>query len=143
MDILESILAFYVLPLLISIVMQYLEKDVRTFGDFIKPFWLMVTPVVNLACLITIFIMVVCDRLKLEIYWKKLMSIKIKSLIIVSSSFLFFSCGNAEQRIREHSYTNKWFTVDSLRFQVYKTKSGREYIIILNERETKFIRKYI
>ena len=66
-----------------------------------------------------------------------------KYILILISSFLFFSCGNAEKRIKEHSYTNKWHTIDSLRFQVYKTKSGREYIIILNERETKFIRKYI
>ena len=66
-----------------------------------------------------------------------------RNILILSSIFLLLSCANAEQRIKEHSYTNKWFTVDSLRFQVYKTKSGREYIIILNERETKFIRKYI
>ncbi len=70
-----------------------------------------------------------------------------RNLIIIFSflacSALLFSCGNVEKRIKEHSYTEKWFTIDSLRFQVYKTKSDREYIIILNERETKFVRKYI
>ena len=66
-----------------------------------------------------------------------------KYILILVSFFLLFSCGNAEQRIKEHSYTEKFYYVDSLRFQVYRTKSGREYIIILNERETKFIRKYI
>ena len=66
-----------------------------------------------------------------------------KYILILISSFLFFSCANAEKRIKEHSYTNQWYYIDSLRFQVYKTKSGKEYIIILNERETKFIRKYI
>ena len=66
-----------------------------------------------------------------------------KYILILISYFLFFSCANAEQRIKEHSYTNQWYTIDSLRFQVYQTKSGRKYIIILNERETKFIRKYI
>jgi hypothetical protein len=66
-----------------------------------------------------------------------------KVFLLLISSFLLFSCGNAEQRIKEHSYTNQWYFIDSLRFQVYKTKSGREYIIILNERETKFVRKYI
>ena len=66
-----------------------------------------------------------------------------RNLIIIFSSFLLLSCANVEQRIKEHSYTNRWYNIDSLRFQVYKTKSGREYIIILNERETKFIRKYI
>ena len=66
-----------------------------------------------------------------------------RNLIIIFCSFLLLSCGNVEKRIKEHSYTNKWHTIDSLRFQVYQTKSGREYIIMLNERETKFIRKYI
>ena len=66
-----------------------------------------------------------------------------KYILILIGSFLLLSCANAEQRIKEHSYTDKFYYVDSLRFQVYRTKSGREYIIILNERETKFIRKYI
>lgn len=66
-----------------------------------------------------------------------------KVILILISFFLLLSCGNVENRIKEHSYTNQWHHIDSLRFQVYKTKSGREYIIILNERETKFIRKYI
>ena len=66
-----------------------------------------------------------------------------KYILILICSFLLFSCANVEQRIKEHSYTNRWYNIDSLRFQVYQTKSGREYIIILNERETKFIRKYI
>lgn len=56
---------------------------------------------------------------------------------------LLISCGNVDKRIKEHSYTDKWYYIDTMRFQVYKTKSGREYIIILNERETRFKRKYI
>ena len=66
-----------------------------------------------------------------------------KYILILISSYLFLSCANAEKRIKEHSYTDKFYYIDSLRFQVYRTKSGKEYIIILNERETKFIRKYI
>lgn len=66
-----------------------------------------------------------------------------RNILILSSIFLLLSCANAEKRIKEHSYTTEWYSIDSLRFQVYKTKSGRKYIIILNERETKFIRKYI
>ena len=66
-----------------------------------------------------------------------------KYILILISSFLLLSCTNAEKRIKEHSYTNQWHYIDSLRFQVYQTKSGKEYIIILNEMETKFIRKYI
>ena len=53
------------------------------------------------------------------------------------------SCKTVEERIKDYSYTDKWYYIDTMRFQVYKTKSGREYIIVLNERETKFIRQYI
>lgn len=63
------------------------------------------------------------------------------SLLILS--LFIISCSSVEQRIKEYSYTDKWYYIDTMRFQVYKTKSGREYIIMLNERETKFKRKYI
>lgn len=53
------------------------------------------------------------------------------------------SCKTVEERIKDYSYTDKWYYIDTMRFQVYKTKSGREYIIVLNERETKFVRQYI
>lgn len=53
------------------------------------------------------------------------------------------SCKTVEERIKDYSYTDKWHYIDTMRFQVYKTKSGREYIIVLNERETKFVRQYI
>lgn len=62
-------------------------------------------------------------------------------LIILLLSFV--SCSTVEERIKEHSYTDKWYYIDNMRFQVYKTKSGREYIIVLNERQTKFVRQYI
>ena len=62
-------------------------------------------------------------------------------LIILLLSFV--SCSTVEERIKEHSYTDKWYYIDNMRFQVYKTKSGKEYIIVLNERQTKFVRQYI
>ncbi len=62
-------------------------------------------------------------------------------LIILLLSFV--SCTTVEERIKEHSYTDKWYYIDNMRFQVYKTKSGKEYIIVLNEKHTKFIRQYI
>ena len=55
----------------------------------------------------------------------------------------FVSCATVEERIKDHSYTDKWYYIDNMRYQVYKTKFGREYIIVLNEKETKLIRKYI
>lgn len=55
---------------------------------------------------------------------------------------LTFSC-SVEQRIKEHSYTDEWYYIDTMRFQVYKTRSGSKYIIVLNEKQTKYKRQYI
>jgi hypothetical protein len=52
------------------------------------------------------------------------------------------SC-SVEQRIKEHSYTNEWYYVNTTKFQVYKTYINRKYIIVLNEKQTKYKRKYI
>ena len=57
--------------------------------------------------------------------------------------FLFTSC-NAEQRIYKHSYTDSWYYSDKgERYQVYQTTRGTKYILVLNKKQTKFIRKYI
>ena len=57
--------------------------------------------------------------------------------------FLFTSC-NAEQRIYKHSYTDYWYYSDKVeRYQVYQTARGTKYILVLNKKQTKFIRKYI
>ncbi len=65
---------------------------------------------------------------------------KIIFLLLLSS--VAFSC-SVDSRITSSSYTTEWYYIDTLRFQVYKTKSGRKYIIMLNDSETRFIRKYI
>jgi hypothetical protein len=52
------------------------------------------------------------------------------------------SC-SVEQRIKEHSYTNEWYYINTTKFQVYKTYINRKYIIVLNEKQTKYKRKYI
>ena len=65
-----------------------------------------------------------------------------KNLIILFLFFGLVSC-NVEKRIYEHSYTNEWYYIDTMRFQVYKTKFGKRYIIVLNEKQTKFKRQYI
>jgi hypothetical protein len=66
----------------------------------------------------------------------------IKNLIILFLFFTLVSC-EAEKRIYEHSYTNEWYYIDTMRFQVYKTKSGKRYILVLNEQQTKYKRQYI
>jgi hypothetical protein len=52
------------------------------------------------------------------------------------------SC-SVEQRIKDHSYTQEWYYIDTMKFQVYKTKNGKKYIIVLNEKQTKYKRQYI
>jgi hypothetical protein len=66
-----------------------------------------------------------------------------KLFIIAVLSLLTISCKSVEERIKEHSYTDEWYYIDTMRFQVYKTKSGKKYIIVLNERHTRFKRQYI
>lgn len=57
--------------------------------------------------------------------------------------FLFTSC-SAEKRIYDYSYTDSWYYSDKgERYQVYQTARGIKYILVLNKKETKFIRKYI
>lgn len=65
-----------------------------------------------------------------------------KNILLLVFVFLLFSC-NAELRIKEHSYTDEWYYEGKERLQVYKTRSGRHYVLVLNKKETKFIRKYL
>jgi hypothetical protein len=66
-----------------------------------------------------------------------------KKLVLIFMGVLVMSCSSVEQRIKEHSYTNEWYYMGTERYQVYKTKSGERYIIVLNKKETDFKRKYI
>ena len=66
-----------------------------------------------------------------------------KKLILLLLLFFFLVSCEAEKRIYEHSYTNEWYYIDTMRFQVYKTKSGKRYILVLNEKQTKYKRQYI
>jgi len=65
-----------------------------------------------------------------------------KKLILLLLFFCLVSC-SVEQRIYKHSYTNEWYYTSTMRYQVYKTKFGKRYIIVLNEKQTKFKREYI
>ena len=65
-----------------------------------------------------------------------------KRLILLFILILTASC-SAEQRIWKYSYTNEWYYMNAERYQVYKTAIGTRYIIILNNKETKFKRQYI
>ena len=65
-----------------------------------------------------------------------------KNLILLFLIFTLISCED-EKRIYNHSYTNEWYYTETMRFQVYKTKSGKRYILVLNEEQTKYKRQYI
>lgn len=69
---------------------------------------------------------------------------KLKAIIIgFVLLFLLTSC-SAEKRIYDYSYTDSWYYSDKgERYQVYQTARGIKYILVLNKKETKFIRKYI
>jgi hypothetical protein len=66
-----------------------------------------------------------------------------KKLVLIFMGVLAMSCSSVEERIKDYSYTDEWHYIDTMRFQVYKTKAGRKYIIVLNNRQTNFKRKYI
>ena len=66
-----------------------------------------------------------------------------KKLLLIFVGVLAMSCSSVEERIKDYSYTDEWYYVNTERYQVYKTKSGARYIILLNKKETDFKRKYI
>jgi hypothetical protein len=66
-----------------------------------------------------------------------------KKLVLIFMGVLAMSCSSVEERVKDYSYTDEWHYIDTMRFQVYKTKAGRKYIIVLNNRQTNFKRKYI
>ena len=66
-----------------------------------------------------------------------------KKLVLIFIGVLAMSCSSVEERIKDYSYTDEWHYIDTMRFQVYKTKTGRKYIIVLNNRQTNFKRQYI
>lgn len=66
-----------------------------------------------------------------------------KQIIILLTIFLFIGCKSTEERIYNYSYTDYWYYQEDTRYQVYQTAMGNKYILVLNKKQTKFIRKYI
>ena len=65
-----------------------------------------------------------------------------KHFILLFILILTPSC-SVEERIWKYSYTNEWYYMNAERYQVYKTAIGTRYILVLNEKQTKFKRQYI
>jgi hypothetical protein len=63
--------------------------------------------------------------------------------IILLLLLITCSCASVEERIKEHSYTNEWHYVNGDRYQVYKTRSGKRYIIVNTKNLYKVKRKYL
>lgn len=55
---------------------------------------------------------------------------------------LLSSC-SVEERIMSWSYTNEWHWKGEDRYQVYKTATGRRYIIVIDEKKLIQKREYL
>jgi hypothetical protein len=52
------------------------------------------------------------------------------------------SC-SVEKRIKYYSYTDEWCYYNCEKHQVYQTKFGNKYILILNDNQTRIKRMYL
>jgi hypothetical protein len=64
-------------------------------------------------------------------------------ILFLSSMMFFFSCSSIESRIKENNYTDYWYYHNNKRYQVYKTDRDKYYIVVLNKKETRFVRKHV
>ena len=76
------ILIGYVLPILVNAIYIYKDETVKTVGDFLENFWMVLIPFINfiLMCLIplTYILDLLEDRFDIQSMWKNLMNKKIK-----------------------------------------------------------------
>jgi hypothetical protein len=63
-------------------------------------------------------------------------------IILILSLFLLSSC-SVETRIKDHSYTKEWYYEGSTRYQVYQTRLGKKYILVVNKKQNGLKRKYL
>lgn len=64
-------------------------------------------------------------------------------MLTLLTIILLISCKPADLRIKNHSYTDLWYYYKDERCQVYQTAKGNKYVLVLNKKQTKLIRKYI
>ena len=62
--------------------------------------------------------------------------------LIIILVLVLSSC-SVEQRIHRWSYTADWYWKDGSRYQVYKTITGRRYIIVTDTTRFELERQYI
>lgn len=66
-----------------------------------------------------------------------------KKILITLTFLTLTSCASVEERIKDNNLTNEWYYIDTMRFQVYKTDYGKRYIVVLNNRQTRYKRQYL
>lgn len=66
-----------------------------------------------------------------------------RKIILVLTFLTLTSCASVEERIKDNNLTNEWYYIDTMRFQVYKTDYGKRYIVVLNNRQTRYKRQYL
>jgi hypothetical protein len=76
------ILGFYVFPLLLNLLTLYLDKDVKTVGDFLdsfKEYWgYIIVPGFNLLIAVTGIALTMSEVFSKVTWWKKFKELKIK-----------------------------------------------------------------
>ncbi len=83
-------------------------------------------------------------QLENGIHFLNIYKIMKKKLVLILLLILSLnSCKPTEERIYDHSYTLDWYYLNNQRYQVYQTKNHTKYILVLNKKESQFIRKYL
>lgn len=98
------ILLLYVLPMIISGLLQYFKLKTRTLGDFFGNLgFLIFIPLLNISFFITTLIFGNYIKSK---WLQSIKDIKIKSVVIFFC-FLLFSCGNLETQYKKKFLVSK------------------------------------
>lgn len=74
----ELILVFYILPMVMTGVGLYLDQATRTMGDWLDECGLVFIPVLNIIACLTMFHIILKEKLRAGERWKKFRDIKIK-----------------------------------------------------------------
>ncbi len=76
------ILIGYVLPMVVNAIYLYKDEDIKTIGDFVEYWWVIITPFMNLFLMflipLTYIIELLENKFDIRTMWKNLMDKKIK-----------------------------------------------------------------
>lgn len=72
-EILIVLTIFYFIPVVLSVILNYLDDNTKTIGDFIEHFWFCITPVLNIFYIVSLIVYNLLESDK----WEKFKKIKI------------------------------------------------------------------